>query len=218
MTTVPTMMMMHDDDDDMMMTMHDDDDDDDDDDDEAGNGDYGADDDDDDDDDDCEMHVTATTVMMLMILCTTVRRMESVRKDVERLFGILKKRFRILKHPSSLRSLNAMEDVFITCCILHNMLLEFDGYKDVGQSMEDYVMRDTTGVVDMEWPEFAQGYYSDDEEEAAPDRRDEMMEEVTERDNTFDDRRHALVNHYNSAKVEGHVYWRKTIKEYMASS
>ena len=70
-------------------------------------------------------------------------------------------------------------------------------------------MRDTTGVDDMEWPEFAQGYYSDDEEEAALERRDEMMEEVTR--GTIGSMivdMHALVNHYNSAKVEGHVYWR----------
>lgn len=107
-----------------------------------------------------------------------------------------------------------MEDVFITCCILHNMLLEFDGYKDIGQSVEDYVMRDTEHD-DMEWPEFAEGYYSDDDQEAAPERRDEMMEETTDKDVRFDDRRHALVNHYNSAKLAGRVYWRKTIKEYL---
>ena len=62
-------------------------------------------------------------------------------------------------------------------------------------------MRDTTGVDDMEWPEFAQGYYSDDDEEEALERRDEMMEEVTR--GTIGSMivdMHALVNHYNSAK------------------
>ena len=52
---------------------------------------------------------------------------EAVRKDVECTFGILKARFHILKgirFPEQ----NIVESTFVTCCILHNMLLELDGY------------------------------------------------------------------------------------------
>ena len=53
---------------------------------------------------------------------------ESVRKDVECVFGILKGRFRCLKLPIYLHDQNVIDDMFFTCCILHNMLLTEDGY------------------------------------------------------------------------------------------
>jgi hypothetical protein len=52
---------------------------------------------------------------------------ESVRKDVECTFGILKKRFTILKNPFQGHDLDLLDDVFVICCMLHNMLLIVDG-------------------------------------------------------------------------------------------
>ncbi|KAI2512244.1 Plant transposon protein [Fragilaria crotonensis] len=53
---------------------------------------------------------------------------ESVRKDIEGTFGILKMRFRYLKDFNRMHSLRDVDNGFVTCCILHNMLLEEDGY------------------------------------------------------------------------------------------
>ena len=55
---------------------------------------------------------------------------ESVRKDVECTFGILKGRFRILKVPMPFHTKERVDNVFFTCCVLHNMLLEKDGKVD----------------------------------------------------------------------------------------
>ena len=55
---------------------------------------------------------------------------ESIRKDVECVFGILKKRFQILKFSSRFHDMETIGKVFRTCCILHNMLHEHDGYDD----------------------------------------------------------------------------------------
>ncbi|CAB1103577.1 unnamed protein product [Ectocarpus sp. CCAP 1310/34] len=55
------------------------------------------------------------------------KRLESVRKDVECFFGILKGRFRILKLAMAYQSQERIDNVFFTCCILHNMLHTFDG-------------------------------------------------------------------------------------------
>jgi hypothetical protein len=63
-------------------------------------------------------------------------RTESVRKDIECVFGILKKRFRVLVCPLRIRSLHTCNAVFWTCCILHNMLLSYDGL-DVGSTDDD---------------------------------------------------------------------------------
>ena len=49
--------------------------------------------------------------------------LESVRKDVECVFGILKKRWRILDFGIRFRSIFVCEKIFVTCCILHNMML-----------------------------------------------------------------------------------------------
>ena len=48
--------------------------------------------------------------------------MDSVRKDVECTFGILKVRFRVLKVPSMWKYRRTFDNVFFTCCWLHNML------------------------------------------------------------------------------------------------
>ncbi|CAN0019648.1 unnamed protein product [Pylaiella littoralis] len=47
---------------------------------------------------------------------------KSVRKDVECFFGILKGRFRILKLRLAYHCREDIDNIFFTCCILHNML------------------------------------------------------------------------------------------------
>ena len=56
--------------------------------------------------------------------------MESERKHVECAFGILKARFRLLKLPVRIHTFSEIDDLFHTCCILHNMCLDFDGGDD----------------------------------------------------------------------------------------
>ena len=41
-------------------------------------------------------------------------------------FGILKGRWRILKTGIRLQAKQSIDDVFYTCCVLHNMLMEYD--------------------------------------------------------------------------------------------
>jgi hypothetical protein len=53
--------------------------------------------------------------------------LESMRKDVECTFGILKGRWRILKTGIRIHGLDAADQVWKTCCALHNYLLEVDG-------------------------------------------------------------------------------------------
>ena len=53
--------------------------------------------------------------------------LESMRKDVECTFGILKQRFSILRHGVRLESMKLCDKVWLTCCALHNRLLMLDG-------------------------------------------------------------------------------------------
>ena len=56
--------------------------------------------------------------------------LESMRKDVECTFGIMKGRWRILKTGIRLHGTNKADRTWKTCCALHNMLLEVDGLDD----------------------------------------------------------------------------------------
>lgn len=51
------------------------------------------------------------------------KMLESMRKDVERTFGILKQRWRILKTGVTLQKFAVTDDAFHTACALHNFLL-----------------------------------------------------------------------------------------------
>ena len=53
--------------------------------------------------------------------------MESVRKDVECTFGILKKSLLFLKNPIELHALEKIEAASLTCVALHNWLHDYDG-------------------------------------------------------------------------------------------
>ncbi|KAG7369524.1 DDE superfamily endonuclease [Nitzschia inconspicua] len=53
--------------------------------------------------------------------------LESMRKDVECTFGILKGRWRILKAGIRVHGTVAADRIWKTCCALHNLLLEVDG-------------------------------------------------------------------------------------------
>ena len=57
--------------------------------------------------------------------------LESLRKDVECAFGILKGRWRILKYGIRFHSVENCDRTWLTCCALHNMLLETDGLAEV---------------------------------------------------------------------------------------
>jgi hypothetical protein len=50
--------------------------------------------------------------------------LESVRKDVECTFGIMKKRWRILEYGIHYRCIETSEKIFVVCAILHNMLID----------------------------------------------------------------------------------------------
>ena len=59
--------------------------------------------------------------------------LESLRKDVECTFGILKGRWRVLKTGICLSGVQAADNIFLTCCSLHNWLLFIDGLDDQWQ-------------------------------------------------------------------------------------
>ncbi len=68
-------------------------------------------------------------------------RCESVRKTVERVFGMLKKRFRVLKLPLMGNNVEEIEDILFSCFIMHNMSLKDKDRMDLGHMEVDWVDR-----------------------------------------------------------------------------
>ena len=56
--------------------------------------------------------------------------MESLRKDVECTFGIIKCRWRVLKTGIRLHGLLNIDRIWLTCLALHNALLDVDGLNE----------------------------------------------------------------------------------------
>lgn len=52
------------------------------------------------------------------------QRQESARKDVERAFGVLQKRWAIIRHPARIWEREELADIMYACIILHNMIVE----------------------------------------------------------------------------------------------
>jgi hypothetical protein len=49
-------------------------------------------------------------------------KVESVRKDIEGVFGILKRRFKFLKNFNNLHNQGAIDNAFVCCAMLHNIV------------------------------------------------------------------------------------------------
>nr|XP_043626183.1 protein ALP1-like [Erigeron canadensis] len=64
------------------------------------------------------------------------KKQEWARKGIERAFGVLKKRWKVLKHLALYWNKKAIQDVCYVCIILHNMILEDEG-KAVCQNYND---------------------------------------------------------------------------------
>jgi hypothetical protein len=50
-------------------------------------------------------------------------KIESVRKDIECVIGIMKKRWKIFDHGIQISKMHIIEKVFTVCCMLHNNML-----------------------------------------------------------------------------------------------
>ena len=73
------------------------------------------------------------------------QRQEAARKDVERAFGVLQKRWAIIRHPARLWEREELADIMYACIILHNMIVEDEqenahntDFLDIGQLAVPY--------------------------------------------------------------------------------
>ena len=137
---------------------------------------------------------------------------ESVRKDVECTFGILKSRFRMLRDGIELHSPGEITNVFHTCCILHNMLLEHDGM-DVLDDDAWELLNPQNGVDDDDYDEDGNPLTGERPypKDKAPARPQNMV--VVEEDEDHKSKRAKLVSHFEKSYRAGKVFWPRKLKE-----
>nr|XP_043633756.1 protein ALP1-like [Erigeron canadensis] len=63
------------------------------------------------------------------------KKQESTRKDIERAFGVLKKRWKVISNPARYWDKEKMQSVIYACIIIHNMILQ-DKDKVFGQDYD----------------------------------------------------------------------------------
>jgi len=101
--------------------------------------------------------------------------LESIRKDVECTFGIIKQRFRFLKYGVFYHHAMVIQNAMRTACGLHNMLLAYDGLDGEDADWENINPEDDEPEVDV-----AQGDAEPNvqEYEAEHNLREQRIEEV----------------------------------------
>ena len=123
--------------------------------------------------------------------------LESVRKDVECFFGRVKGRFRILKLPLLFRHKHEIDDMWFTCCILHNLLHECDGLDKL--------------EADVHWAGQAglhDAWVADPETDVSPvGAQSEEQQEKTERESEHDSLRKALVESFTCRVKKNDIVW-----------
>lgn len=165
------------------------------------------------------------------------KRVESMRKDVECVFGILKTRFRCLKVPCMWHDASHVDNQMRFCCILHNQILEWNGTAARRQADAAW-LADQFGQFDdadlgrvRRWGDdnvrCEVGYDASDLGTAVssgPPRRagdraregfvplfdaanGETLDLVTEREDAYAVLRDALVMHFEYATQAGEVVW-----------
>jgi hypothetical protein len=78
---------------------------------------------------------------------------EGARKDIERAFGVLQRRWCILKRPSRLYDRAVLRDVVLACIILHNMIVEDEKEPDIIEENLDLNVTPSSSTVQE--PEFS---------------------------------------------------------------
>jgi hypothetical protein len=78
---------------------------------------------------------------------------EGARKDIERAFGVLKRRWCVLKRPARLYDRGQLENVVLACIILHNMIVEDE--KTIEAIDEILDLNEAASTVVVEAPEFS---------------------------------------------------------------
>jgi DDE superfamily endonuclease len=150
--------------------------------------------------------------------------LESLRKDVECTFGIMKGRWRILKAGIRIHGIDKADDIWHTCCALHNWLLDIDGLTEPwdnasqigGFDSRDRRLMDEQGNMARYTDRTAIGRLGNDTWDDDDDDDDDLPHDTTQaiaqnvrvvRDLSLDFFRSRLVEHFSIMYERREVLW-----------
>jgi hypothetical protein len=134
---------------------------------------------------------------------------ESLRKDIEDCFGILKTIFSPLKYGLRCHDENQLDDIFKTCCAIYNQRKALDG-SDQPWEMEIVDEAEIDGDANQDEPAVFRrnrlliGGHNDDDNNVAQVVYDE---EENESEVSYTQRRSKLITHFKHALSKNEVVW-----------
>ena len=152
---------------------------------------------------------------------------ESAKKDVECTFGILKSRWRFLRNGIVLQNQSSIDFAFFTCCILHNLILEFDGLDNRWEENVDWDQinpqpdnSDEGFDLEGDVPSIQERRVLNrvDQWTSAVEISDEANQALgneieVEIDFDFETKRRSLIDHFSHAYDAGLVHWPRCFNE-----
>jgi hypothetical protein len=134
---------------------------------------------------------------------------ESTRKDVECTFGIMKGRFLVFNSPIRFHGIDIIDKIWLTCCALHNMLLESNqrNNRDNNDNVQNYLDLPDPEIHDIQYRIVTPNEFADDEEFADatyPNGCGITIPIKSLNMNTF---RSRLVRHFTICKINGLATW-----------
>ena len=76
--------------------------------------------------------------------------LERTRTNVECCFGILKKRWKILKISLRFRKIATCHKIFVACCMIHNIIKDLETYDEEFYPEDEDLNRGLTGIRDSD--------------------------------------------------------------------
>lgn len=143
--------------------------------------------------------------------------LESLRKDVEKLFGEMKQEFAILKYGSRFNDLTLMDNIFLTCCAIHNQRKTLAGMDemwnlDIIINAVDDDLCQVPAAVFRRLEEYQRLEAIPDDDGSAMGGGENLIlpfddNILEEHDITHDIVKQRLITHFKKANEKGEVYW-----------
>lgn len=150
--------------------------------------------------------------------------LESLRKDVECLFGEMKQEFAVLKYGCRFSSLDVVDDIFLTCCAIHNQRKIIAGLDQMWKTGE-IVSDEESDLCQSEAAIFRRLSERHDREEnngmGGGEHTVQVDEVEVEHEDLHDVLRKKLITHFKVAHEKGEVFWPTrdgVIKNYVLST
>ena len=137
------------------------------------------------------------------------KAIERIRKDVECVFGIIKRRHWILRNKVNVETQNLVDDIFLSCIMLHNICLKDEGWLERSDDETFWSQVSPDKYIDIEEPEDEPpgGNEVDPTYIGAQNTQGPEVTLVEERDDDYKEFRDKLIDAYDILFKQNQISW-----------